>query len=188
MAVYKQKTKQYIINPAKQPIYFIRDGYIIFNLNSCFVKKNNYTRFQTSLTEAQQFANKLNLCNLASLCYKIEMDYCSDETLEFIARLVDIIKDTDLQITQDNILSHGETDMKPLDNLITNDTKSNVIYTNNVLIECLKILGYAESQMTSVIEFSKDLRKIIPEDLIEELPITSKKTNNAYKKIRSLLF
>ena len=116
------------------------------------------------------------------------MDYCSNETLEFIARLVDIVKDTDLQLTQDNILSHGEIDMKPLDNLITNDTKSNVIYTNNVLIECLKILGYAESQMSSIINFSKDLRNIIPEDLIEELPITSKKTNNAYKKIRGLLF
>ena len=125
MATYKQKVKQYVINSAKQPIYFIRDGYIVFNLNSCFVKKNNYTRFQTVLNEASQFANKLNLCNLASLCYKLNMEYCSNETLEFVLKLVDIINSVNLKITQDGILSHGEIDMRPLDNLITNESQKN---------------------------------------------------------------
>ena len=38
---YKQKTKQYIINSAKQPAYFIQDDFIILNLNANFPKKDN---------------------------------------------------------------------------------------------------------------------------------------------------
>ena len=188
MGQYKQKTKQYVVNSAKQPIYIHRDDYILFNLNSCFVKKNNYVRFQSMLEEAiDKGGSKLNLCNLASLCYKIEMDYASLETYEFIEKLVEIISKFNLKTTQDNIESFGEIDIRPLDSLISFDSKANVIYTNSVLIECLKILGYADSQLTNVIDFTKDLKNIIPEDLIDELPITSKRTMKAYNKMKALL-
>lgn len=189
MAPYKTKTKQYVINSAKQPIYVHRDEYILFNLNACFVKKNNYVRFQSMINEAvEKGGTKLNLGNLASLCYKIEMDYNSEETYEFVQRIIEIIKgETDIELTQDNILSYGETDMRPLDSLVSYDGKSNILYTNSVLIDCLKILGYGEAQVHSIIDFTKDLSKIIPCDLIEELPISNKFTRKSYDKIKGLI-
>lgn len=189
MGQYKQKTKQYVINAAKQPAYIHRNEYIIFNLNSCFVKKNNFVRFQSMIDEAvTRGGSKINLCNLASLCYKIEMDYCSKETYDFIGNLVNYIKSKyELQLTQDNIDSFGEIDMRPIDCLVSVDKKANVIHTNSVLIDCLKILGYADNQLVNIVDFTKDLKKVIPEDLIEELPITNKKTLKAYRKIRSLI-
>lgn len=188
MATYKQKTKQYVINASRQPIYVNRDDYILFNLNACFVKKNNYTRFETMVKEAKsKGGTKLNLGNLASLCYKIDMDYCSKETLEFVSKLVEIARKEKLIVTQDNIKLYGETDMQPIDNLISYDRQNSIIYTNSVLVECLKILGYVDSQIREVVDFTRDFRKIIPEDLVDELPILNKRTSKAYNKIKGII-
>ena len=76
----KQKTKQFIINSAKQPVYTIRNGLILFNLNACFIKQNNYARFETMVRESLSHGvKKLNLGNLAALCYKLDMDYSIGE-------------------------------------------------------------------------------------------------------------
>lgn len=189
MATYKQKTKQYIINAAKQPTYIHRGEYILFNLNSCFVKKNNMVRFQSVLDEAvSKGGSKINLCNLASLCYKIDMPYTSKETYEFVASLIELIKEKyDLQLTQDEIESFGEIDMRPIDTLVSFDKNADVIYTNEVLIKCLNILGYADCQLTKIVDYTQNLKTIIPIDLIEELPIMNRKTWKAYKKIAGLL-
>jgi len=188
MSQYKSKTKQYVINATRQPLYIHRDDYILFNLNACFVKKNNLTRFETLLREAvAKGGTKLNLGNLASLCYKLGMDYCSDETFEFIQKVIYVAKQEDIQLTQDGILSYGEVDMCPIDNLISHDKKNCVIYTNSVLVDCLKILGYVDSQIRDIINVTKDFRKIIPEDLIEELPTKNRKTIKAYERIKKLI-
>lgn len=188
MTTYKQKTKQYVVNAARQPIYLLRDDAILFNLNACFVKKNNYTRFETILKEAVSKGGKsINLGNLASLCYKLEMDYCSRETLDFVQKIVDICKKEQVGITQDNVKLYGEVDMQPFDNLISYDRNSNIIYTNHVLVSCLKILGYVDSQIREVVDFTKDFRTVIPDDLVAELPIANRKTNKAYVKIKGIL-
>lgn len=187
MAEYRQKTRQYIINSAKQPIYIHRDDYILFNLNACFVKSNNYARFESFVKEALQGGgSKVNLCNLASLCYKLGMDYCSDETFDFVQTAVEIIRQNGINVVQDGITLYGETDMQPIESLISYDRKNNVVYTNHVLVECLKIIGFADVQVRDVVEYTKDFRKIIPSDLIEELPIRNRKTLRAYNKIKDL--
>ena len=84
---YKQKTKQYIINSAKQPAYFIQDDFIILNLNANFPKKDNFSKLNSNLRELKSFGNVINLCNLASLCYKFEMEYASQETLDFVKKI-----------------------------------------------------------------------------------------------------
>lgn len=187
MAVYKQKTKQYIINAAKQPVYMQRGDVMLFNLNACFVKKNNYARYEALITEAVATGvNRVNLGNLASLCYKLEMDYASQETFDFVQTIVEIARQDKVFLVQDEIKSYGEVDMQPIKSLISYDGKSNVIYTNFVLVECLKVLGYQDSQVRDVVNITRDFRKIVPEDLIAELPIKNKKNNKAYERIKAL--
>jgi hypothetical protein len=186
--LFKQKTKQYIINSARQPVYTIRNDVVLFNLNSCFVKQNNYARFETLIRESLSHGcKKINLGNLAALCYKLDMDYCSKETLEFVRIIVTIIKQHKVELVQNNIRSYGEVDMQPIDNLISYDEVNNIVYINSVLVECLKILGYVDSQIRDIITVTKDFRKIIPLDLIAELPIANSRTLKAYEKIKEVL-
>ena len=188
MSEYTQKTKQFIINSAKQPIYICRENIVLFNLNSCFVKKNNFAKYEAALKESiQKGGKKVNFGNFASLCYKLGIDYASKEALEFVEAIVTIAKMDKLEVVQNGILSYGETDMQPIDSLIKYDKQSNIIYTNQVLIDCLKILGYVESQTRDIIMVTKDFRKIIPEDLINELPIVNKKNIRAYEKIQNFI-
>ena len=184
MAEYKQKTKQYIINSAKQPIYAFRDDCILFNLNACFVKKGNFIKFDANIKEIAAKGGKLvNFCNLASLCAKWEWNYCSDEVLNLVKRAAYTARESGLKVVQRGIKSYGEIDMKPIDNLISYDEDSNVLYTNIVLVDCLNLLGYVDSQIREVAEYTKDFRKVIPPDLIDELPIANRKTKKAYERI-----
>lgn len=184
----KQKTKQFIINSAKQPVYTIRDGLILFNLNSCFIKQNNYARFETLVRESLSHGvKKMNLGNLAALCYKLDMDYCSEATLEFVKIITTIIKQHKAELVQEGVRSYGEVDMQPIDTLISYDSFNNVIYVNSVLVDCLKVLGYVDSQIRDILTVTKDFRKVIPLDLIAELPIANTRTLRAYEKIKEVL-
>ena len=184
---YKQKTKQYIINSAKQPAYFIQDDFIILNLNANFPKKDNFSKLNSNLRELKSFGNVINLCNLASLCYKFEMEYASQETLDCVKKIVKIIKDHNFTIVQNNVYNYGEIDMKPIDKLVSFDPTHDIIYCNNILIECLKVLGYVDNQLYDIIDFSKNLRHVIPEDLADKLPIQNKKNSGCYQMIKELL-
>ena len=184
----KQKTKQFIINSAKQPVYTIRNGIILFNLNACFIKQNNYARFETMVRESLSHGvKKLNLGNLAALCYKLDMDYCSKATLDFVKIITTIIKQHKAELVQENIRSYGEVDMQPIDTLISYDSFNNIIYINSVLVECLKILGYVDSQIGDILTVTRDFRKVLPIDLIAELPIANTRTLSAYEEIKEVL-
>lgn len=185
---YKVKPKQYITNPAKQPQYFFYADYIVLNLNACFPKKGNYLKFLNCLKELKGLGTKLNLCNLASLCYKLQIPYASQETLDFVQKLVNYIKqDTDFVITQDNITSFGEIDMKPFSYLISHDNQNNIVYTNSTLVDCLKILGFVDTQLFDILDYTKNLVDVIPPDLINELPIATKTTLGCYEMIKEIL-
>lgn len=188
MTEYKQKIRQYTIQSAKQPVYSVRDGLGVFNLNACFAKPNNYARFESYIEECiQQGSKQINLCNLASFCYKAGLDYCSEETFKFVQTIVEIIRQHKIPVVQNNISSHGEVDMQPISSLISYDRLINMVYTNSILVDCLKIIGFADVQVRDVVEFTHDFRKVVPSDLIAELPIKSKKTMRAYDRILGLL-
>lgn len=188
MSTYKSRNKQYIINSLKQPQYFFTNDYVVFNLNACFTKKDNYLKFLSNLKETREEAQKINLCNLASLCYKFDMNYASNETLDFVKTLKNYInQDTDFIITQDNIINCGECDLRPIDCLLSWDKKHNITYVNSVLLDCLKILGYVDNQLYNIIDFTKNLRNVIPEDLQEKLPIETKKNLGCYEMIKEIL-
>lgn len=185
---YKQKYKQYIMNAAKNPPYFCKEDCIVFNLNANFSKRDNFSKFDVYLKECRDLGSKINLCNLASLCYKLRINYASIDTLNFVKQIVNRIKnETDLQIVQENVFNCGETDMKPLENLVSFDLQHDIIYANWIILDCLSILGYTDNQLYEVVDFSKDLKEVLPTDLINSLPIMNRKNAGCYNMIKELL-
>ena len=123
MAQYKEKYKQIIINSAKGPAYYFKKDIAVFNLNACFTKKNNYVKFMSAIKEVLEHTNKINLCNLASLCYKLNIPYDSEECFEMISKIISLVKNDfpDVVLLQNNIECYGETDLQPIHNLIQYD-------------------------------------------------------------------
>ena len=87
MAQYKEKYKQVVINSLKYPPYYLIGDVVVINLNACFIKRNNFVKFFLILKEALELSNKINFCNLASLCYKLNILYESEECYNFWKKL-----------------------------------------------------------------------------------------------------
>ena len=123
MAQYKEKYKQIVINSAKGPAYYFKKDIAVFNLNACFTKKNNYVKFMSAIKEVLEHTNKINLCNLASLCYKLNIPYNSEECYEMISKIINLIKNDfpDIVLLQNNIECYGEIDLQPIHSLIQYD-------------------------------------------------------------------
>lgn len=201
MVKYKEKFQQFNINPNKGAPCFnkfktitetgevIGEDLIVINLAACFIKKNNFVKFISTVKEACEFSNKVNFTNLASLCYKWDILYGSEECFDFVRTVRDIVKrdHPDIELVQNGIYNLGETDMQPIDSLIKWDPENNNIYVNNVLVECLKYLGFVSSQIYNILKTTTNLNKLIPCDLIERLPLVDDRTLQAYEKIKEIL-
>jgi hypothetical protein len=184
---YKQKYNQIVTNATKQQPYFHKKDYTVLNLNANFPKKDNFLKFQANLKEISPVGNKLNLCNLASLCYRVNVKYASQQTLDFIEKVINICKDNGFEILQDGVNNFGEIDMRPISNLISYDETHEILYTNSILLDCLGIMGYVENQLYDIIDLTKNLNEVIPEDLIDSLPIETKENLGCYNMIKEML-
>lgn len=189
MAQYKEKYKQVVINSLKYPPYYLIGDVVVINLNACFIKRNNFVKFFLILKEALELSNKINFCNLASLCYKLNILYESEECLQFLEEIVDKIKaeHPHVEFVQNGVSNCGEIDVQPIYNLIRVDTEQNYIFINYVLLECLKVLGYVNCQVWEILELTKDFNHIIPWDLRKTLPISTQQTRQQYQKILEIL-
>lgn len=189
MAQYKEKYKQIVINSTKGTPYFIRDGIMVINLNSCINKRNNYVKYMSTLKSVFEITNKINFCNFASLCYKLHISYNSDDAKCLLQEIIDITKQNypNVEFIQNNISNQGEVDIQPLDNLLKFDKQNNYIYVNYVLLECLKILGYVNCQIVDIIKLTNNLNLVIPKDIINTLPITSNVNMEQYNMFKEML-
>lgn len=183
MNTYKPKLRYYFINSCKQPQYIFNDNYVLLNLSSIFIKSDNFSKLDFLLKEIRPITSVVNLCNLASLCFKFNMQYASKDTLNFAKKIVDICKENNMQIIQNNIFNHGEVDMKPISTLVYWDRQRDIIFCNSILMDTLKKLGYADNQLFDILDFSTDFNKILPDDLIQSLPIQSKASLGCYNMI-----
>lgn len=186
---YKEKYQQFNINPNKGVPYYYRDTLIVFNLTACFIKKNNYVKFISNLKDAAEQGDCINFTNLASLCYKWDIPYGGEECLDFVKTIHTLVKRDYpyIKLVQNGIYNLGETDMRPIDSVIDWDLENNNIYVNNVLIECLKYLGFVGSQVYNILKTTTDFNQLIPVDLVEKLPITDDKTLKAYETIKEII-
>lgn len=191
MAAYKQRIQQIIMNSSKQLPYIIKEDVTILNLNTCFIKKASYSKLSSILKELvpNMISNKLNLCNLASLCYKLGIKYDSEECLDFVYSIISFIKKEypQIELVQNGLQNCEEIDMRPLTNLMRMEKQTMTIYVNSVLLECLKNLGYVESQMFTIVDYTRNLKNVIPADLLKDLPIMNKRTIEYYKAIKRMI-
>jgi len=77
----------------------------------------------SAVKEALEKTNKINLCNLASLCYKLNIDYGSEECYEMISKIISLLKTEhpEVILLQNNIRCYGEIDLQPIHELIQYD-------------------------------------------------------------------
>ena len=183
------RLKQFIISSDKQIPWFCYNNNILFNINSCFPKKDHIDKYGNILDSIKKETNitKLNLCNLASYCYKVGIIYASEETLDFIRFLKEVAEQKGFKIVQENITNYWETDCKPINHLIKTDKQNNILYAHNVLLDCLKLLGYETTQLVDILDLTTNLKNIIPIDMIQDLPINSKKNLGCYNMIKEIL-
>lgn len=186
---FKEKYTQFLINACKGPSCYYHGNVIVLNLCSCFIKKNNFVKFNSLIKEATEFGDTLNLTNLASLCHKWGMLYGGTECMSFVENLKKILKTEypKLKLSQDGIYNYGEIDMKPLESVIRFDPETNGIYINNVLMESLKYLGYVNSQIFNILQVTGNFNKILPPDIIETLPLENEYTLQQYDKIKEMI-
>lgn len=189
MTKYKEKFQQFNINPNKGTPFYNKGDIIVVNLASCFIKKNNFGKFSSTIKEAMEYGNIINFTNLASLCYKWDIIYGSDECFDLVNTIKDIVRRDypKAKFSQEGIYNLGEIDMRPLDYVIQWDPQNNNIYVNNVLVECLKYLGFVSSQVYSILKTTTNFNKLIPPDLVATLPITDERTLEAYEKIKEII-
>ena len=189
MTKYKEKFQQFNINPNKGAPCYNKDNIIVINLAACFIKKNNYVKFISTLKEAAEYGDTINFTNLASLCYKWDMLYNSEECFNFVKTIHDMVRRDypRLKLAQGGIYNLGEIDMQPLDAVLKWDPEYNNIYVNNILVECLKYLGFVSSQIFSILQTTTNFNKLIPQDLIQKMPLADKDTLQAYEKIKEII-
>ena len=189
MAQYKEKYKQYVINSSKATSYFFRDDVFVINLNACLNKKGNYIKYMNALKEGMQSTTKVNLCNFASLCYKLHISYVSREAQELLQDIINTTREAfpEVKFVQNGIDYYGEIDIQPLHTLLSFDREHNYIYVNSILLDALKILGYVNCQMSDIIKLTLNLNHVIPVDITATLPITTKENMQQYALYKELL-
>lgn len=179
------------IDSSKSDCLIIKDGLGIVNINALIKRYNldkNY--IGGSLKSIIPTINKINFTNLASLCYKIGLDYRSNQCLELVERLVRDFRslNPNLIFVQNGITNQGETDMLPFESLFDIDTKSDTLYLNKILKDKLRMLGYADSQFTSLLLSFNKIDKLLPKDMLEDVAMCSDSNIIAYNKIKEVLY
>lgn len=189
MATYKHKYTQVVISSSGQPMYHLQDGVVLFNLNSCFTKKTSFAKFISTLKESLELSRVVNFCNLASLCYRLKIKYNSDECLDFMKKVIDIVKSDYpcVILTQSEFDNFGEIDLRPIDTLVKVDKTNNSIYVNNVLLNALSLIGYSNNQLYDVLDYTTDFSNVLPIDVIKSLPLKTTETMEQYENIKQYL-
>lgn len=185
------KTQLITIDSTKGDTVYRYSDFLNINLNS-FIRKKY---FDVSSIEPQiryliADCENINVTNLASLCYKLAINYTSDECLDLVYRIKQVITKINryINFVESGVTYLGELDVMPFRNLVTWDRKNSIIYINRILKDKLKVLGFAECQILEVAQDEKVLTSVIPKDLMEDLTFEDELAMIAHRKIRNILF
>ena len=186
--VVKAKYKLNIIDSSKKIDYYLKEDTAVLNLNSCINKPTNLNTFEALIKEINSLnIKKINLCNLASLCYRINIDYASEKTLDLMINIISILDKYNCKVCQNKINNYNEIDLKPFDNLVKIDYIGGIIYTYPMVINITKIMGYLDNQLIDIFSNIDSLEAFLPEDMIHTLPIESEQNNLFYLDLKELL-
>ena len=181
------KYKLSYLDSSKQNFYFTKNDKFCINLNA-FIKKNIEEKNVAALLQTISLPHEINLCNLSSLCFRLNINYNSIECLQLVDSIVKLLRDNrdDVIFTQNNIQNYFEVDMQPINfNLIVDD-KNSIIYINKILKDTLCDLGYTDCQLVELLTTVKKITKIIPRDKLTNT-IYDMETHKVYKMIKEIL-
>lgn len=169
-------------------ILFEKQGYTCLNINALVGRRLDEKNLKTRIQSLVLNSRTVNLCNLASLCYKLHIKYDSFDCLNLLQLIVDNIKNLyDVCFIQNNIENKFEVDLKPFEILFRIDVNNSIIYISKLFKDKLNFIGFADSQMIDLITHVKDLYKYIPTDIISDIPINNEWTLTTYSYIKEIL-
>ena len=183
----KNRFKINIIDSSKSNISELKDDLVIINLNAAISKYDNYDKI-IEVVKNNPNINKVNLCNLASLCIKLDINYSDYETLNLINNIISIIKklNPNIKVLQENIDNHFETDCQPIKCMVHKDNINGIIFINSTIKKYLNSFGFTDSQFEQIFTNKIVLPDLLPIDIINKLPLKNKKTDDAYTLLKEI--
>lgn len=174
-----------IIDSSKGDLFFVRDSITCINLNS-YIKTANNIKLREVDKSFITNLNELNLCNFSTLCYKLDINYTTFDCLELLHKIIDMLRlyNSNIKLFPHKVDNYMETDCKPLSSLICMDTNLKV---NKILRDSLVLIGFTESQIINLYENFKNVEKLLPDDILQKIPLSSDLSNMTYKCIEELL-
>lgn len=177
-----------IIDSSRTPTFFIKDTIPCVNLNALFKRTTDTTAIK-NIADNLENISMLNLCNLASLCYKIKLDYNSKECKEMLEQVINEIKsyNGNIQFIQNCVHSNLEVDIRPFSKLTQYDEENDIIYINKILKDIFRFLGYTDTQIGNLVIQTKNLLEYIPSDLMEYVTLETTKSLQSYQELMDVM-
>lgn len=179
-----------IMDEGKRLDYYFIDNLAVLNVNTSIPRNTfNFNRLRENVVEIFEVTDTINICNFATLCYKLEVDYGSDSALVLLIKIVNTIFDVSkaIKLCQCGILNAGDIDAAPIPTLIKRNEDNTTIWVHSILPECLSKLGYMDCQLCELFNSMDTLAPIIPIDMIRGLPIVCTRNMNNYEKMREIM-
>ena len=173
------------IDSNKGDKFFVKDGITCMNLCSYFKKKNDLKIMEVDKSFISNLSS-LNLCNFASMCYKFKILYSSMESSQLLKDILNMIRiyNPNIRFIQEGISNYMETDCQPIDKLTT---KEDMLYINKIFKDLCNVIGYTDSQVINLCNTYKNITELIPQDLIERVPMRSDLSIIQYNYLKELI-
>ena len=184
------RVKINIMDDGKRLDYYFIENLAVLNVNASIPRNtSNFTRLRENIVEILEVTDRINICNFATLCYKLNVDYGSESALSLFNKILDTIKSVSSMIKfyQNDVLNAGDIDARPISSLIKRNEDNTIIWIHSILPECLSRLGYMDCQLCELLNFNDALKSIVPIDMIGSMPIVCTKNMINYEKMRRMM-
>ena len=175
-----------VIDSLKGSPLQILNNVAIINLNACITRYDNNDKVISSILSSN--TDKVNLCNLASLSFKLGLPYTSYDIINLVDNIIKKVKKErpSVKFIQSNFNNLGETDCAPISELVQVSHTSGIININGIIKKYLNIFGFTDSQFEQVFTSRIDLKEILPTDILNKLPLKSTETMDMYNLLKGL--
>lgn len=172
--------------------FYYENDYCVINLNNVVpTVKTPYVRLIATVSEilANRKTNKINLCNFCSLLVRYNIPYSSLNAYKLLKNIVKTIRrlSPNIQFVQNRVCNNGEVDIEPLISLIKFDRISETILMHSCIQKSLNIVGFSDIQLADVFDSTVSLIDLIPQDLLDKLPIYNRLNYAAWHELIQLL-
>lgn len=170
--------------------YFVINNIACVNIDKLITKFDfNQDRVTRIMTPIFNRTKVINFYGLPELVYRMDTSYNDNRVIQLFKSLKKFLLNinSECELVQKNISFDGYVDLKPLDKCIILSKHTNTLYVHRIIQDTLNMLGYQTSQFPDLLRYTNDLSKIIPQDIIQSLPIDTYKNRIMYDNIKNIL-